>query len=75
MTLSGGKCIISFDGGKGGANLPDKKMGRPTDEPKPNRIDVRISDDDLQFLDKYCKDNSKTRPEAIRDGIKALRKK
>ncbi len=52
-----------------------KKMGRPTDEPKPNKLHLRLSDEDLKILDDYCKRTEKTRPEGARDGIKCLKQK
>lgn len=55
--------------------MPSKKMGRPTDDPKPFRLDVRVSEEDLNILEEYCKTTGKTKPQAIRDGIKSLRKK
>lgn len=58
-----------------GMILPAKKMGRPTDEPKPIRIDVRISEKDAVILSDYCKRTGKKRPEAVRDGIKLLKEK
>ena len=53
--------------------MPAKKIGRPTDEPKPIRLDVRISENDAAILDDYCKRKGKKRPQAIRDGIKLLK--
>lgn len=58
-----------------GECVPAKKMGRPTDEPKPIRLDIRISENDANILDEYCKRTGKKRPEAIRDGIKSLKEK
>lgn len=55
--------------------MPAKKMGRPTDEPKPIRLDIRISENDLKILEDYCERTGKKRPEAIRDGIKLLKNK
>lgn len=55
--------------------LPTKKMGRPTDDPKPIRLDIRISEGDARILDDYCRRTGKKRPEAIRDGIKSLKDK
>ena len=52
-----------------------KKLGRPTDDPKTIRLDIRISENDAQILDDYCKRTGKRRPEAIRDGIRFLREK
>ena len=50
--------------------MPEKKMGRPTDGPKPFRLDGRVSKTDLDILDGYCARHEKGRPEALRDGIK-----
>lgn len=55
--------------------VPKKKMGRPTDEPKPYRLDVRVSKKDLEILDDYCKRKDVKRPQGIRDGIKSLKDK
>ncbi|MCG8538596.1 MAG: hypothetical protein MJA82_01490 [Clostridia bacterium] len=55
--------------------MPKKKMGRPTDEPKPYRLDVRVSKEDLEILDDYCKRKNVKRPQGIRDGIKSLKDK
>ena len=55
--------------------MPAKKMGRPTDDPKPIRLDIRISETDARILDDYCRRTGKRRPEAIRDGIKSLKDK
>lgn len=51
-----------------------KKLGRPTDDPKPVRISVRINLDDARILEEYCKRTGKPKPDAIRDAIRALEK-
>ena len=55
--------------------MPKKKLGRPTDDPKPFRLDVRVSEEELNILDDYCNRNDKKRPQGIRDGIKCLKNK
>jgi len=55
--------------------MAPKKMGRPTQDPKPNKLNIRVNDDDLKTLDEYCKRKSKSRPEGVRDGIKSLKEK
>jgi len=55
--------------------VPNKKMGRPTDNPKPHRLDIRVSDEELHILDDYCNRKGKKRPEGIRDGIRGLKNK
>lgn len=52
------------------------KMGRPVvGNPKTNDIKVRIDDETLVKLLKYCKENNITKAEAIRQGIHLLLKK
>jgi len=53
--------------------LGERKLGRPTDDPKTIRLDIRISEKDAKILDDYCKRTGKRRPEAIRDGIRLLK--
>ena len=55
--------------------MTNKKMGRPTNDPKPFRLDVRVSKDDMETIEEYCKTTGKTKPQAIRDGIKFLKQK
>ena len=30
------------------------RTGRPTNNPRPNKISIRISDSDKEILEKYC---------------------
>lgn len=63
--------------------MPDKRKedkmsprtGRPTDNPRPNKLSIRISDEDKKILEDYCKKNGINRTEAISRGIKKLDKK
>ena len=52
-----------------------KKIGRPTNDPKPNKVTVKVSNETLNILDDYCKRNNKTRAEGIRDGLNSLKDK
>ncbi|MED4955920.1 ribbon-helix-helix domain-containing protein [Paenibacillus macerans] len=52
--------------------MADKKMGRPTDNPKPNKITIRMDNDTLEKLDKYCKNNNIERSEGVRRAIHKL---
>ena len=55
--------------------MPQKKRGRPVEEfPKDIRLDIRVTKDELQILDEYCKRKGVKRPQGLRDGIKALEK-
>ena len=52
--------------------MADKKMGRPTDDPKTNVFQIRISDSDLQMLEICCKETKLSRAEVIRLGIRKV---
>lgn len=51
------------------------RTGRPTDNPRPNKLSIRISDEDKKILEDYCEKNDVNRTEAISRGIKKLQKK
>lgn len=51
------------------------KKGRPTDNPRPNKISVRISDSDKNILENYCERENVNKTEAISRGIKKLEEK
>ncbi len=50
------------------------KVGRPTDNPKPFRVNVRINEKCEKILEKYCKQEDISKMEAVRRGIKKLEK-
>lgn len=50
-------------------------MGRPTDNPKPYKVTVRLDENSKQILDEYCEQESITKMEGIRRGIKELENK
>ncbi len=53
--------------------MPEKHRGRPAaDNPKTMRVDVRLTEEELSALDAYCKQKGVSRPQGLRDGIKAL---
>lgn len=49
-----------------------KKMGRPTDNPKPYKITVRIDAQCKSILSKYCDQYAVNQMEAVRRGISKL---
>lgn len=51
------------------------RTGRPTDNPRPNKISIRISDEDKKILEQYCSENEVNKTEAISRGIKSLKTK
>ena len=53
--------------------MTNKKMGRPTDNPKPYRVNVRIDAESKEIIDEYTKQEKVTAMEAVRRGIKKLK--
>lgn len=51
------------------------RTGRPTDNPRPNKISIRISDSDKRILEDYCERENVNKTEAISRGIKKLEEK
>lgn len=51
------------------------RTGRPTDNPKSNSIHVRLDEESIDILDKYCEQEKIRRTEGIREGIKLLKSK
>ena len=51
------------------------RTGRPTDNPRPNKLSIRISDEDKKILEEYCIRENVNRTEAISRGIKKLEEK
>nr|DAM71192.1 MAG TPA: hypothetical protein [Caudoviricetes sp.]DAQ83582.1 MAG TPA: hypothetical protein [Caudoviricetes sp.]DAT16507.1 MAG TPA: hypothetical protein [Caudoviricetes sp.] len=52
-----------------------KKLGRPTDNPKPYKITVRIDEESKKILTEYCLKEKVSQMEAVRRGIKKLDEK
>jgi len=48
-------------------------MGRPTDNPKPYKIAIKLDQEAKDVLDDYCKQESVSVMEAGRRGIKKLK--
>ena len=53
--------------------MANKKMGRPTENPKPYRVNVRIDIECKEILDAYTEQEKITAMEAVRRGIKKLK--
>lgn len=52
--------------------MADKKMGRPTDDPKTNETRIRMSDRDIAMLNECCEKLKMTKADVIRLGIKKV---
>lgn len=50
-----------------------KKIGRPTNNPKPYKIAVRLDEESKKILDDYCTQENVNQMEATRRGIKKLK--
>lgn len=48
------------------------RTGRPTDNPKPYKLTVRVDEESKDILDKYTEQEKVSQMEAIRRGIKKL---
>ena len=53
--------------------MGSKKMGRPTDNPKPYHMTLKYDEECKYILEEYCKQESVTRMEAVRRGVKKLK--
>ena len=54
--------------------MVDKKIGRPTENPRLHKISVRIDDKSKDILEKYCEQEKVNKTEAINRGIYKLEK-
>ena len=48
------------------------RTGRPTDNPKPYKLTVRVDEESKQILDAYTEQEKVSQMEALRRGIKKL---
>lgn len=48
------------------------KMGRPTTNPKPHKMAIRLDDECKRILDEYCEQEEVSQNEAARRGIRKL---
>ena len=51
------------------------RTGRPTDNPRPNKISIRISNEDKEILERYCEKEKVNKTDAISRGIRKLDEK
>lgn len=50
----------------------NKKMGRPTDNPKTNGYRIRLTDDELKKLDWCCQESGMSKADVLRLGIQKV---
>lgn len=49
-----------------------KKMGRPTDNPKPHQMTVKFDDECKNIIEQYSEQEQVSKMEAVRRGVKKL---
>ena len=49
-----------------------QRTGRPTNNPKNNKITVRLDDKSTKIMELYCKQENIEKAEAVRRGLKKL---
>ncbi len=49
-----------------------KKMGRPTDNPKPHQMTVKFDDECKNIIDQYSEQENVSKMETVRRGVKKL---
>lgn len=49
-----------------------QKKGRPTDNPRPHKISIRINSHSKEILEAYCSQENVSKTEAIERGIGKL---
>ena len=55
--------------------MQPKKMGRPTDNPKPTQLAIRFDIETLNILDRFCEKEKVSRAEGVRKAVRKLEKK
>lgn len=51
------------------------RTGRPTNNPKKGRFEIRTSEEEEEMLNYCCEKTGKTRTEIVREGIREVYKK
>lgn len=58
-----------------GGEIVSPKVGRPTDNPKNNRVNFRLSDEDIEMLEQCSNISGKSKTEIVRQGIREVYEK
>lgn len=58
---------------KGGFVNMSPRTGRPTTNPKNNKITVRLDDESTEIMNAYCAQEQIEKAEAVRRGLKKLK--
>lgn len=57
---------------KSEVNIMSPRTGRPTDNPKGERITVRLDEQSASIMKEYCEQENVDKAEAVRRGLKKL---
>ena len=49
------------------------RTGRPTDNPRPHKLSIRLNDESLSTLIKYCEQEKVNKTEAIERAVEKLK--
>lgn len=49
------------------------RTGRPTDNPRPHKLSIRLNDESIRVLEDYCSQENVNRTEAIERAIGKLK--
>lgn len=55
--------------------MDNKKIGRPTDNPKTIQLAIRFDNKTLEILDNYCNKQELSRAEGVREAVRMLQEK
>lgn len=48
------------------------RTGRPTENPRPHKLSIRLNDESISTLNEYCKQENVNKTEAIERAVKKL---
>lgn len=49
------------------------RTGRPTDNPRPHKLSIRLNDESLSTLNEYCEQEKVNKTEAIERAVEKLK--
>ena len=50
-----------------------KKIGRPTDNPKPHQLTVKFDDECKEIIEQYSEQEAVSKMETVRQGVRKLK--
>ena len=54
-------------------DMVSPRTGRPTDNPRPHKLSIRLNDESIRTLEEYCERENVNRTEAIERAIGKLK--